>query len=148
MSQPIKFYHQNEVYGFFSNFAPYPIFLKDQIWATSEHYFQAQKFAGTSHEEEIRLAKTPTEAARLGRDRSKPLRNDWEKVKDDTMRTALLAKFTQHPDLKEKLVKTGKAQLIEHTKNDSYWGDDGNGTGKNMLGRLLMEVRDQIQRDF
>ncbi len=145
MNEPINFYHLNKPYGFFSNFAPYPIALKEKLWPTSEHYFQAQKFVNTSHEEEIRQAKTAGEAAEFGRDRGRPLRRDWEAVKNDVMREALYAKFTQHPDLTEQLLSTGNATLIEHTKNDRYWGDAGDGTGLNMLGQLLMEIREQIR---
>jgi N-glycosidase YbiA len=145
MGNAIEFYHQNKPYGFFSNFAPYPIYLKEKTWATSEHYFQAQKFVGTVHEEIIRQTETPGKAAKMGRERDRPLRDDWEAVKDDIMIEALHAKFSQHPDLKDKLLATGNAELIEHTANDRYWGDGGDGSGKNMLGRLLMEVRDRLR---
>jgi len=74
LNEPIKFYHLNKPYGFFSNFAPYSIFLKEKIWSTSEHYFQAQKFVNTPHEEEVRLVQTARESAEMGRDRRKPLR--------------------------------------------------------------------------
>lgn len=145
LGKSIMFYHLDKPYGFFSNFAPYAIYLKDKVWPTSEHYFQAQKFVGTRDEEQIRQTQTPREAAKMGRDRSRPLRSDWEAVKDDIMREALYAKFTQHPDLTDKLLETGNARLVEHTKNDSYWGDGGDGIGKNMLGQLLMEVRERIR---
>jgi predicted NAD-dependent protein-ADP-ribosyltransferase YbiA (DUF1768 family) len=70
----INFYRTNEVpYGVFSNFAKYPIKLKDKIWPTTEHYFQAQKFANTPHEETMRNVKTAAEVAKAGRDRSLPL---------------------------------------------------------------------------
>lgn len=141
----IKFYHQEEEYGCFSNFARYPLELKGKVWPTSEHYFQDQKFAGTKYEEEIRLAKTPKLAAEMGRDRKMPLHPDWETVKDDVMREAVLAKFTQHPELRKILLDTGKIMLVEHTANDSYWGDGGDGRGKNMLGKILMEVRDKLR---
>jgi ribA/ribD-fused uncharacterized protein len=141
----IKFYHQEEKYGCFSNFARYPLELKGKVWPTSEHYFQAQKFTGTRYEEEIRLAKTPKIAAEMGRDRKKPLRPDWETVKDDVMREAVLAKFTQHSELRKILLDTGEVMLVEHTANDSYWGDGGHGRGKNMLGKILMEVRDRLR---
>jgi ribA/ribD-fused uncharacterized protein len=59
----------------------------------------------------------------------------------------LQAKFTQHPNLRSILLGTGDAELIEHTKNDSYWGDGGNGTGKNRLGQLLMELREQLRKE-
>jgi ribA/ribD-fused uncharacterized protein len=140
----IEFYRVNEDYGCFSNFAPYPIILKGKEWPTSEHYFQAQKFVGSEHEEAIRLAKSPTIAAGMGRSRKRPLRPDWEEVKDDVMREAVLAKFTQHKKIRRILMNTGNALLVEHAKNDSYWGDGGDGQGKNMLGQILMEVRARL----
>ena len=141
----IQFYSLKDPYGEFSNFSPHPIQLKGKTWPTSEHYFQAQKFAGTHHEEEVRRTKSPMIAARLGRSRARPLRKDWESVKDDIMREALQAKFTQHADLRELLLQTGEASLVEHTTHDSYWGDGGNGTGRNRLGHLLMELREKLK---
>lgn len=142
----IKFYRVQEPFGCFSNFAAYPVELDGKVWPTSEHYFQAQKFVGTEFEEEIRLTKSPMIAARMGRDRGKPLRADWERVKDEVMRRAVLAKFTQHAGLRETLLATGDAVLVEHTRNDSYWGDGGDGRGRNMLGRILESVREELRR--
>lgn len=141
----IEFYGTGGEYGFLSNFLPMPVRLKGKLWPSSEHYFQAQKFAGTVHEAEIRNAGTPTIAARLGRDRRKPLRRDWESVKDDVMREAVRAKFTQHADLREALLATGEALLIEHTAEDDYWGDGGDGHGQNKLGRILMQIREELR---
>ena len=101
--------------------------------------------AGTPDEEEVRLAKSPMIAARMGRSRKRPLRRDWESVKDSLMHEAVLAKFSQHPELREILLGTGEAKLVEHTANDSYWGDGGDGTGKNMLGMILMRVREELR---
>lgn len=144
MSNPLYFYRVNDDHGELSNFAPSPIRLKDRIWPTVEHYFQAQKFAGTEHEEQIRLTNSPMIAARMGRSRSKPLRPDWEQVKEHVMREALRAKFTQHPHLRDLLAATGKRPLTEHTKNDRYWADGGDGKGRNRLGALLMELRAEL----
>lgn len=141
----ILFYRITEPYGGFSNFSPHPIKVKGRDWPTSEHYFQAQKFAGTEHEEAVRLAKSPMVAARMGRSRERPLRPDWETVKEDIMRDALRAKFAQHPALRSLLLSTGDAQLIEHTTNDRYWADGGDGTGENRLGQLLMELRTELR---
>lgn len=140
----IKFYSSRAEFGEFSNFWLAPIELDGKTWKSSEHYYQAQKFAGTKHETAVRKASSPMDAARMGRRKDLPLRSDWERVKDNVMRKAVLAKFTQHPELKEILLSTGNAKLIEHTENDSYWADGGNGTGKNMLGIILMEVRKQL----
>jgi N-glycosidase YbiA len=140
----ILFYATDKPYGEFSNFSRHTITLDGFLWPTSEHYFQAQKFAGTPHEGELRQQPTPMLAAQMGRRRDLPFRPDWEAVKDEIMMTALRAKFIQHPELRELLLSTGDAELVEHTKNDSYWADGGNGSGRNRLGELLMELRAEL----
>jgi ribA/ribD-fused uncharacterized protein len=142
----IEFYRTGDDYGCFSNFAAYPIELDGRVWPTSEHYFQAQKFEDGAHAEAIREASSPMIAARMGRDRSKALRRDWERVKDDVMLKAVRAKFTQHDELRSILLGTGDAMLVEHTANDSYWADGGDGRGRNRLGQILMQVRDELRQ--
>ena len=138
----IYFYSTREVpYGCFSNFSAHGFELDGKYWKTSEHYFQAQKFAGKPDEEVLRNAKTPKEAASLGRERKRPLRKDWEAVKDDVMRKAVRRKFETHKELREILLATGEEKLVEKTSGDYYWGCGTDGTGKNMLGRILMEIR-------
>ena len=147
MAEKIEFYSQSESpYGCFSNFAPYPVRLEGRTWPTSEHYFQAQKFAGTPREHEIRRARTPGQAARLGRDRRHRPRRDWERIKESVMYDVVLAKFEQHEAIRDILLATGDAEIIEHTANDDYWGDGGDGSGRNALGRILMRVRAELAR--
>lgn len=147
MNQVINFYSVNDDYGCFSNFADYPIKLRGKSWPTTEHFFQAQKFEGTPSEQEVREARSPMIAARLGRDRKRPLRRDWDQVKLAVMREAVLAKFIQHRELREILLATGDARIVEHTTNDNFWGDGGDGSGQNMLGRILMEIRTQLREE-
>jgi ribA/ribD-fused uncharacterized protein len=85
------------------------------------------------------------QVAKAGRSRARPLREDWEEVKDDTMRKAVLAKFEQHPEIAQILLETGEEELIENTTNDHYWGCGSTGTGKNMLGIILMETREILR---
>lgn len=144
MQGRIEFFSDRAEWGELSNFSRHPFMLNGLRWPTSEHYFQAQKFAGTEHVELVRNAKTPMDAANLGRDRSRPLRRDWERVKDDVMRRAVRAKFSAHPELIELLRSTGQAELVEAAPNDFYWGAGRDGTGKNMLGKILMEVRAEL----
>jgi ribA/ribD-fused uncharacterized protein len=144
----IYFYSDREQpYGCFSNFSKHGFVLEGRYWTTSEHYFRAQKFAGTPHEEEVRLARAPKIAAEMGRDRSRPLRSDWEEVKEEAMRRALRAKFTQHDDLRVLLLATGDAEILENAPGDLYWGIGRDGTGKNRLGALLMELRAALRRE-
>jgi len=147
MKKQIKFYRVNEPFGDFANFdTKHPIVMGDKTWKSTEHYFQAMKFLGSESDmDAVFNAPKPRDSAFIGRDRDRPLRKDWESVKDGVMYEAVLAKVDQHPDFKELLVSTGDAELIEHTKNDSYWADGGDGTGKNMLGIILMDIRDKIR---
>ncbi len=138
----IFFYKINEEYGCFSNFSHYGFELDGKWWMTSEHYFQAQKFRGTEYEEIIRLLDNPMKVAEMGRNRNLPLRLDWEQVKDDIMRKAVLAKFAQNESIKEVLLSTKKETIVENAPNDYYWGCGKDGTGKNKLGIILMEVRE------
>lgn len=141
----IKFYSVNRKYGEFSNFAQFPIKLKGKLWKTTEHYFQAQKFLDSEYANKIRKANSPMKAAELGRNRKVKIRSNWDKIKDNVMYEALKAKFTQHKELRELLLSTNDKILIEHTENDAYWGDGGNGKGKNRLGKLLMRIRTELK---
>jgi N-glycosidase YbiA len=144
----IYFYSAREIpYGCFSNFSPHGFELDGKFWRTSEHYFQAQKFAGKPDEEEVRKAKTPKEAANMGRERKRPLRRDWESVKDNVMRKAVRKKFETHKDIREILLATGDEMLVENTSGDYYWGCGTDGSGKNMLGKILMEVRAALGKE-
>lgn len=139
---PIHFYHSDQPWGEFSNFSKHPIFLKQVIWQTVEHFYQAQKFRGTALESEIRLAQSPMQAkiiAELNQEKYDKVK--WQEAKETVMMEALKAKFTQHPQLKQKLISTKNRHIAEHTKNDLYWGDGHDGSGQNRLGELIMLLR-------
>ncbi len=141
----IRFYSTKHSYGEFSNFAAFPFTLDDKQWSTSEHYFQAQKFSDEEYRERIRQAPSPMTAARLGRSRNVPIRSDWEKVKLDVMRLAVRTKFSVNAQLIALLLNTGNEELIEAAPNDSFWGCGADGTGQNWLGRILMEIRQELR---
>ncbi|HEU4409684.1 MAG TPA: NADAR family protein [Polyangiaceae bacterium] len=143
----IHFYSERAEYGELSNFAPYAITLGGKRWPTVEHYFQAQKFDDEAARDEVRRAKSPALAAELGRDRRRKLRRDWERAKLGVMREAVEAKFRQHAELRALLLATGEARLVEHTENDDFWGDGGDGRGRNELGRILMAVRAALRAE-
>ena len=144
---PIRFYNRGEPYYEFTNFYEAVVRIDNDDWLTTEHYFQAQKFVGTPLVGTIQMLERPREAFEKSRDPrySKWRRSDWQSVKEDVMYKALQAKFTQHEKLRRKLMETGDRELIEHSPYDSYWGDGGNGTGKNRLGQLLMKLRREMK---
>ncbi len=143
---PVRFYNTKGTYGCLSNFSRHGFQIDGMYWLTVEHYFQAQKFIGTDHSRAIQEAATPRQAKDLGRSRTVPIRTDWEAVKDDVMRRAVLCKFEKHEEARVVLLATGDEEIIEDSPSDYYWGCGADGTGKNMLGRILMEIRAKLRQ--
>ena len=140
----LNFYsHKDKLYGCFSNYYPSTMIIDDISYKTNEHYFQSLKSLIPEKQEKIRNAKSPNEAKLLGR--KTDLRPDWESVKDEIMLKGCMHKFEQNKKQRKVLLGTGDLMLVEHTVNDKYWGDAGDGTGKNMLGKILVKVRDIIR---
>ena len=133
-------------YFFLSNFYPAPVEYEGITYANSEAAFQAQKCA--DKKDRMRFAALSAgDAKRLGRRVS--LRSDWEAVKVDIMKEIVHSKFTQNDDLKEKLIALQDVYLEEGNDwGDRIWGTV-RGSGKNLLGKILMEVRDEliVERD-
>lgn len=135
---------------FLSNFFKSPVVYNGRTWPTVEHAFQAAKVDAETAEM-IFHAATPGEAKRLGR--RGVMRSDWEVVKVDVMRDCLREKFLKNPSLKHRLLDTGDEVLVEGTTwHDNYWGvckcqkcRNSGIVGQNMLGKLLMEIREEAK---
>ncbi|GAV63713.1 dCMP_cyt_deam_1 domain-containing protein/RibD_C domain-containing protein/DUF1768 domain-containing protein [Cephalotus follicularis] len=158
-SNVIFFYKTWDRYGAFSNFSPHPIQMPDGnggyvTWSSVEHFYQAQKFVGVNDPiaqdcvERIKSAKSPEEAARIGRlmQRQCPdlVKSDWEHVKIDVMYRALKSKFSIYPHLNSMLLSTAGSVLVEASPHDHFWGGGREGEGLNYLGRLLMQLRSEF----
>lgn len=114
-------------------------------WPTLEHYFQAMKFpTDPAYQEQIRGAKKPTEAKKLGSTKEKVSRADWDTVRDDIMKKGLLAKVEQNEEVKNKLLSTGTSP-ITYASTDPYWGIGTTKKGKNRMGILLLELRSALR---
>ncbi|XP_051120157.1 riboflavin biosynthesis protein PYRR, chloroplastic [Andrographis paniculata] len=161
-SSIIFFYKTWDPYGAFSNFSPHPIQMPDEngdnySWPSVEHYYQAHKFVGLddpiakTYLEAIKNAKSPEEAARIGRraQRQRPdlVRSDWESAKISVMYKALKCKFSTHPCLKSTLLSTVGSVLVEASPHDLFWGGGRDGEGLNYLGRLLMQLRSEFSAE-
>ena len=142
----IEFYSKTDAYQEFSNFSSHGVEMEGNWYPTIEHYFQAMKFPGHEQAEKIRLAKTPAIAKKLGRTRDVKLRSDWEEVKIEIMRQAVRQKFRTHRQLTELLLATGNEPLVEAAPMDYFWGRGRSGSGKNWLGKILMEVRTELRQ--
>ncbi|KAJ3119861.1 hypothetical protein HK098_005091 [Nowakowskiella sp. JEL0407] len=122
------------------------------------HFYESRKFSHhCEHQFAIRFAPTAEIAEELGHSRTVPIRSDWHSVRVSVMKAGLEAKFSQNADLKEILLRTGKALLVlkeqPHERIFIGGGDDGGafwsfvrfGNGRNMLGKLMMQIRSELQ---
>lgn len=135
-------------FAFLSNFAYSPISDGNIVFPTVEHYFQAAKTLNMEDYEAIATADTPGQAKRLGR--NVELREDWEEIKEQIMLDALRKKF-ERPSFRTRLLATDNEELIEgNTWHDNTWGDCScdrcqDIKGQNKLGKLLMQIREEIK---
>jgi ribA/ribD-fused uncharacterized protein len=141
---PLRFYSKKHEGRELSNFYPSPFESDGVIWPTVEHYFQAQKFLDPTHRGRIRIAGSPGEAKLLGRTKRPKIREDWNYIKDSIMRYAIKKKFLSSDFLYDYLLSTQGRELIEDSPTDYYWGCGAENDGLNMLGKLLMELRDSL----
>jgi len=137
----IFFYSRKTEYGWLSNFHRATVFIDGKVWPTTEHYYQAQKTLDEEDREKIRFLPKPLDAKIEGG--KVFIRENWDGIREDVMLKALRAKFSQHSSLRNLLVGTGHAMLHEDSPTDGYWGYT-NGSGKDRLGYLLMQVRGEL----
>lgn len=147
MNDIIKFWGNTGYYGYMSNFFFSPTVIDGVLYHTNEHFFQSKKFEGTKYEQYIIKLTTPAQTAKEGKRRDFPLRSDWESVKEEIMLKGLREKFKQNIQIQMKLIGTGDAQLIEDSPYDYYWGIGAKGTGRNRLGILLMQLREELRAE-
>lgn len=140
---PLKFYRTYKhasTFGF-SNYSQHPVYIEGiGLFPTSEAAFQAHKNLNDTNYVENQLnSKTPSVSRFLG---NKVIpREDWDDIKVKVMENILKLKFDQNPDIRRNLLNTGLRPIIEHIKDDDFWGDNGDGTGQNKLGKILTKIR-------
>lgn len=139
----IKFYKTKEPYGCFSNYYKSRFFVLGRWWNWSEAPYQAAKTVIPYQIDEIHQAEKANDTRLLGQ--KVTLRSDWDEVKYIVMKQVCTAKFVQCHDLRKILMSTGDEELIEDSPVDYYWGCGADGSGQNMLGKILMEIREELR---
>jgi len=131
----------------------FPIIVEGQSVGSSEAYYQALRFPDAPDIQRLILAETkPIQSKRKAYEFLDRVRADWFSVNIAVMRHSLRLKLSQHHDaLSSLLCETGDRPIVEISKRDPFWGaqPDSNGmaVGENILGRLWMELRLELQND-
>lgn len=139
----IKFYRLKDPYGFLGNYYKSRMYIYGRWWTWNEAPYQAAKTFVQAEKDEIWAAQKANDSRLLGQ--KVTMRPDWDQVKRSVMKECCLAKFLQHPDLRKQLMETGDELLIEDSPIDWYWGCGKDGTGQNVLGQVLMEIREELK---
>lgn len=129
-------------YAFLSNFYECPITCQGIAYRSSENLYQAAKTKNLEMRKKM-AERSPGQAKRLGR--RIDIRPDWEEIKVDAMRWIVKRKFAEHPDLAAKLIGIDGEIVEDNTWGDRFWGRV-DGQGENWLGKILMEVRDELRQ--
>jgi ribA/ribD-fused uncharacterized protein len=151
LMKEIRFYRASEKpYGVFSNLYRRSISFEGYVFQTAEHAYQAGKARKAEVRDWLMAAPSPSLLAMAAHGLYQwDIAPNWSKIKFDRMRAVLWAKFTQHPDLAAILLDTKDALLIETATVDNpvnrLWGEVEGKGGKNMLGTMLMEVREKLE---
>ena len=139
------FFYEQEFYPF-SNFSSFKLNWKGYDWMTSEHAYHSEKFIDYPEIiEQLKQSRSAHEAMKIAYDNKNKYRKDWDEIKINVMKNILLAKVEQHPYVKKKLLESGDKELIENSWRDNYWGWGPNKDGSNFLGKIWMELREEIK---
>lgn len=131
-------------FNYLSNSYFSPMIINEKKWSTIEHYYQAMKFVDLDIQEKIRNTLCAFDAYTLG-NTYKNIRDDWYIVRDDIMKYICEEKFKQNQELLKLLIETGNQKIIYTAPFDNYWGCGYEGIGKNMLGKILMDIRNKYK---
>jgi len=140
--------------GCWGNMAPFRVTYNGTEWLTTEALFQALRFDNEEIREAIRAEKSPMGAKmKAKKHKSEMVIEPLSEADINNMRLVLRLKIEQHPELRETLIESGDAFIVEDcTKRQRgsglFWGAaliDGSWVGQNWLGKLWMELRQNLQ---
>lgn len=139
------FFYEQDFYVF-SNFSSFGLDWKEHYFQTSEAAYHWEKFPNEpAIQHEILNARSAHDALKIARENKYFQRTDWNEVKVEIMREILRAKVAQHEYIRYKLLESGNRELIEDSWRDNFWGWGLNKDGKNMLGKIWMEIRNELK---
>jgi ribA/ribD-fused uncharacterized protein len=136
-------YFRGGGYNCLSNFAAFQVAYNDTTWMTAEHAYQAAKFDDQAIQAKIKHAPSPYRAKLISQQHESKVRNDWHDINVELMKDILTAKLNQHEYVRKKLQKSKGRKLVEDT-DDEFWGRGPDGDSTNKLGKLWMELREEL----
>ena len=143
----VDFYKEFGDLGYLANYSEHGFFKDGIYYKTVEHYYQSKKFNDKELVNKVIRSETPKEASNIGRDRDNKRKDNFKRIKLDVMHEGVLEKFRQNRDIRAKLIETRNDEIREMTVKESYWGVGPDKNGANHIGKILMEVRDEVKEE-
>ncbi len=141
-NEPVLFYGGK--FGCFSNMAGFAVEIDGVVYMTSEHAYQSAKFSDQGIKNKIINARSGMDAKKVAIDNSEFVIPEWHTINLEVMENILRKKLEQHAYIQEKLIETGKREIIEASPHDAYWGWGPDKKGLNMHGKLWMKIRSEF----
>ncbi len=144
----IEFYKEFGELGYLANYSNHGFYKNGIFYKTVEHYYQSEKFDNPEIKKRIIDAPTPKEASNIGRDRSNKRKENFKDIKNQVMFCGVLEKFRQNRNIAYKLIETRNRSIAEATIDEYYWGIGKDKSGENVIGSILVMVREKIKREI
>ena len=139
------FFYEQDFYPL-SNFSAFAMYYRGLRFDTSEAAYHWEKFPNEPNiQDAILKALSAHDAFKIAERHVASRRSDWNDVKIGIMKDILRSKAIQHEYVRRKLLQTGHRELIEDSWRDNFWGWGPNKDGRNQLGKLWMEIREELQ---
>lgn len=147
-SGDIAAFYPREFYVF-SNFASFQVEWRGKLWPTSEHAYQATRFETTAPDlyGQVVAARSAHDAFKIAMGNKHRQQTDWDEVKQSIILDICRHKLQQHTYIKEKLLQTEDAEIVEDSPTDAYWGWGADRQGRNVLGKIWMTLRDELKTE-
>lgn len=151
-SQQLTYETEDGIYFFcdafdpLDNWSPHAVKIWNTVFPSVEHAYHYRKFSDTAPDlaKEILAAPSPWKTMQIAHAHTDKMRPDWQEVKVSLMTEIVRAKVAQNEDVRDCLLKTGSKVIYENSPWDKFWGRGSDGTGQNNLGKILMQIRDEL----
>lgn len=139
----IRFYENK--YYMLSNFSSHAVGYENMLYMTAEHAYQSAKFENQDIKKEVQQARSSFRAKAVSHKHEERFqKQNWNDIKISVMEAILRCKLDQHEDVREALIQSGDAEIVENSQDDYFWGCGTDGTGRNEMGKVWMHIREEL----
>lgn len=135
---------------YFSPYTAHTITIDGVVYPTVEHAYQCARYTDPQIIEAVRTAKSPVEAWKISAQYKPHTISTFAERKLEIMKDLMRKKVEQHDDVRQALIDSGDVMIVKHITTgppaDGFWDDGEDGKGLNHIGRMWMEIREELNK--